>query len=242
MLDECVDQILLSPAEALVAVADLECRTALVALSLRRLERSGEFAAGGALSMKEWLRDHARMSTERAGDLLATGRFLDTYEAFAEAALSQQLSGGQIDAARTLNRAKFADLLAENQHELAANLASLDIASTVKAVRHWRECAEAVINEQAPPVESSRELTMGRSTDDVLYGRFTLDDAAATELEKAVANAITYEGAKEERTLAERQGDALFDIAAFFNKNHEGVGTPRHLPNVTLSADVSTLT
>jgi hypothetical protein len=42
------------------------------------------------------------------------------------------------------------------------------------------------------------------------------------------------------RSTAERQGDALFDIAAFFNKNHDGDGTPRHLPDITLSADIST--
>ena len=43
------------------------------------------------------------------------------------------------------------------------------------------------------------------------------------------------------RTSAERQGDALFDIAAFFNKNHGGNERPRNLPNVTLSADASTV-
>lgn len=33
----------------------------------------------------------------------------------------------------------------------------------------------------------------------------------------------------------------MFDIAAFYNKNHDGEGTPRHLPHVSLSADASTL-
>lgn len=39
----------------------------------------------------------------------------------------------------------------------------------------------------------------------------------------------------------ERQGDALFDIAAFYNKNHDSNERPRDLPNVTISADVSTI-
>ena len=69
-----------------------------------------------------------------------------------------------------------------------------------------------------------------------------LDDAAATELEKAIQNARTWDGTDDTRTLAEQQGDALFDIAAFYNANHDGDGTPRHLPNISLSADISTVT
>ena len=34
----------------------------------------------------------------------------------------------------------------------------------------------------------------------------------------------------------------MFDIAAFFNKNHDGDGTPRHLPTISLSADITTIT
>jgi hypothetical protein len=80
-----------------------------------------------------------------------------------------------------------------------------------------------------------------RTLDSQLHGTFHLDDAGATEFEKAIANAITWDGDDETRTLAERQGDALFDIAAFFNKNHNSPGTPRHLPTISLSADASTV-
>ncbi|MCE9620709.1 MAG: HNH endonuclease, partial [Actinomycetia bacterium] len=69
-----------------------------------------------------------------------------------------------------------------------------------------------------------------------------LDDAAATEFEKAVRNAITWDGNSDTRTRPEAQGDALFDIAAFYNKNHDSDGTPRHLPHISLSADASTVT
>ncbi|MCE9621237.1 MAG: HNH endonuclease, partial [Actinomycetia bacterium] len=68
-----------------------------------------------------------------------------------------------------------------------------------------------------------------------------LDDAAATEFEKAVRNAITWDGNSDTRTRPEAQGDALFDIAAFYNKNHNRRGTARHLPHISLSADLSTL-
>ena len=242
VLDDRLQQILLTPAETLAAVAEWEQQTALLSLALRRLETTGEYATAGAVSMKAWLREHARMSDQRAGDLLATGRFLDTYPAFAEAAVSGVLSGSQIDIARRLNRPKYAALLAANQHELVGLLAALDITATARAVDHWRKCADAVINEQAPPVEPPCELHFARTLDDRLHGTIDLHDAAATEFEKAINNAITFEGDHDTRTVSERQGDALHDIAAFFNKNHHGDGTPRHLPTITLSADISTVT
>jgi len=242
VLDDHAERILLSPAETLAALAEWEQQTALLSLAVRRLETTGEYATSGAVSMKAWLREHARMTDQRAGELLATGRFLDTYSVFAEAAASGTLSGSQIDVARRLNRPKYAAALAANQHELVALLTALDITATGRAVDHWRKCADAVIDEQAPPVEPPCELTFGRTLDDQLHGTFHLNDAAATEFEKAIQNAITWEGDDETRSIAEQQGDALQDITAFFNKNHAGDGTPRHLPTITLSADLTTVT
>ncbi|MGB8860551.1 MAG: hypothetical protein WCC60_14925 [Ilumatobacteraceae bacterium] len=242
ILDEHVDQILLSHAEALAAVAEWERRGALLALALRHVERSGTFGSDGSITIKEWLRDHARMTSQGAGELLALGRFLDTNTAFAEAAVTGQLSGGQLAVARRLGRPKFAALLAEQQQALVDTLTTLDIHDTVKAVEHWRNCAEALIDDDAPPLERPCELTFGRTLDDRLHGNLSLHDAAATEFEKAIHNAVTHDGEGDDRSLAERQGDALFDIAAFFNKNHENDGTPRNLPTVSLSADLSTIT
>jgi hypothetical protein len=56
-----------------------------------------------------------------------------------------------------------------------------------------------------------------------------------------VRTATTWDGANDVRTTAEKQADALFEIAAFYNKNHEVPGTPRNLPHVELSLDASTL-
>jgi len=242
MADSHTQQIALSPAEALAALAEWERQGALLSLALRRLDVTRAFEAGGAASMRDWLRDHGRLADDRANDLLATGRFLDQYSAFAEAAITGVLSGSQIAHARRLNRPKYATALGEHQDELVATLAGLDIASTAVAVDHWRKCADAVIDEPAPPVDPPCEMTFARTLDNVVHGHFHLHDAAGTELDKAVQNAITWDGTDETRSLAERQGDALFDICAFFNKNHQGDGTSRHLPHVSLSADLSTIT
>ena len=242
VLGDHVDQILLSPAEALAAVSAWEQQTALLGLALRHVETTGSFGSEGAVSMKAWLRDKARMTDQTAGNLLSLGRFLDTNTAFADAALTGALSGGQLSVAKRLGQPKYASLLAEQQHDLVHTLTSLDITNTTTAVAHWRSRADAVLDDGAPPIEPPNELNLARTLDHRLHGTFSLDDAAATELEKAIHNARTWEGTDDTRTVAEQQGDALFDIAAFFNKNHDGDGTPRHLPTISLSADVTTIT
>jgi len=240
-LADHADQIMLSPAEALAAVSAWERQTSLLALALRRIEVTGTFGTEGSVSMKAWLREHARMTDDAAGNLLSLGRFLDANTAFAEAALTGRLSGGQVAMAKRLGRPKYAGLLAEQQDDLVDTLATLDITATTAAVAHWRNCADALLDDGEPPIEPPRELNLARTLDQRLHGTFSLDDAAATELEKAISNASTWEGTDDPRSLAERQGDALFDIAAFYNQNHEGDGTPRHLPTITLSADASTI-
>jgi len=240
-VDVHAEQILLTPTEALAAVTAWELQGTLLALALRRIETSGVFGVDGSVSMKAWLRDQARMTDQTAGDLLATGRFLDNNTAFAQAAVSGQLSGGQVTVARRLGKPKYAALLAEQQHDLVETLAALDINDTLTSVSHWKTRADAVLDEGQPPIEQPCELTLARTLDNRLHGHLSLHDAAATELEKAIQNAQAWEGKDDTRTVAERQGDALYDIAAFFNGNHDSDGTPRHLPHVTISADITTI-
>ncbi|HRB05260.1 MAG TPA: hypothetical protein PLP26_17930, partial [Ilumatobacteraceae bacterium] len=164
-VDVHAEQILLTPAEALAAVTAWELQGTLLALALRRIETSGVFGVDGSVSMKAWLRDQARMTDQTAGDLLATGRFLDNNTAFAQAAVSGQLSGGQVTVARRLGKPKYAALLAEQQHDLVETLAALDINDTLTSVAHWKTRADAVLDEGQPPIEQPCELTLARTLD-----------------------------------------------------------------------------
>ena len=242
IVDEISEQRAFSQAEVLAAVSEWGRQTAVLSMSLQRFEAAGGDGVLGGLSMAESLRRHARMASQQSVELLALGRFLDECTAFTDGLFTGQLSLGQVQVARRLHRRKFRSALLENQHELAGNLAPLSLADTETVVGEWKEAAEAVLDDGAAPLELPCELTMARTLDDRLHGAVSFHDAAATELEKAVRTASTYEGEGDQRSLAERQGDALFDIAAFFNKHHDGDGTARHLPHVTISADLSTVT
>jgi hypothetical protein len=241
VLDEHAEQILLSPTEALAAVRAWEQQGALLSLALRHVEATNAYAVDGTVSMNAWLRNHAKMNSRAASALLSVGRFLDTNLAFAEAAITGTLSAGQITVAKQLAHPKYASLLGELGAELAEILAPLSFNDTQVAVTAWRKDADALLDDGEPPVEAPNELCLARTLDGRLHGTLSLEDAAATELEKAIQNAQTWEGKDDPRSTAERQGDALFDIAAFYNKNHDGDGTPRHLPDITLSAEASSI-
>jgi len=236
------EQMAFSQAEVLAAVSEWGRQTAVLALSLQRFEAAGGDGVLGGLSMVQWLAKNARLTPSQSTELLSLGRFLDEYTAFTEGLFTDQLSLGQVHVARRLHRRRFRDALHDNQHELAGNLAPLTLAGTETVVEEWKKAAEAVLDDGAAPIDPPCELTMARTIDDQLHGRINLHDAAATEFEKAIRTAITFEGDSDQRSLAERQGDALHDIAVFFNKHHDGDGTARHLPHVTISTDLSTVT
>ena len=65
------EQIVLSPAQLLAALAKHEQQAAVLALATRRLENSGEWAFDGSISIAAWLRDNARMSNRAAHRLMA---------------------------------------------------------------------------------------------------------------------------------------------------------------------------
>ena len=161
--------------------------------------------------------------------------------AIAEAAVAGTLSASQLRELEKCNRPKYRDLLRLMQHDLVNELARLNAAETAVACDTWRRYADALVDEHAPPAEPDRMFVTTRADDGQLLGTLSLDDAAATELEKALSNALTHEGPGDTRSTARRQADALFDICAFFNLNHEAEGTPRHHPHVSLSLHANTL-
>lgn len=87
-MDDHSAEITLHTTELVAVVQDWERKGALLALAARRLEASGELAHDGTVSMRSWLRHHLKMTEQHAGELLSTGRFLDTYDEFAAAAIN----------------------------------------------------------------------------------------------------------------------------------------------------------
>jgi hypothetical protein len=61
-----------------------------------------------------------------------------------------------------------------------------------------------------------------------------LDPTVRRQLEQAIRTASRWDGPADAQPLARRRADALFDVLAFFNANHDRTGSPRHRPHVEL--------
>ena len=169
---DLADQILLTPAQLLVALAEHEQQAAVLALAASHVEARGDWALDGSVSMRAWLRDRGRMSTRDANSLVRRGRFLNKFETVADAAVSRTLSAGQLGELEQLHQPKFDTLLGEHQQLLVEQIAPLDVAATKTACSLWRQRAEAIIDATEPAAEAARSLTMTRAGDGALLGKF----------------------------------------------------------------------
>ncbi len=225
-------------AELIDALAAHEQETARLALMIRGLERDGAWAMDGSVSLNAWLRHHARMSNRDAARWSRLGRFLDQFTTVGDAARSRQLSAGQVAALQQAVSRPVEPILTDMQAELVDTLAPLNVADTETACQLWKQRAEALVDGVEPNV-AQRSLTWARTPDGIV-GHFGLDCFGAKHLEHAIRTASTWDGDDEQRTPQQVSADALVDIAAFYNANHDKPGTPRHKPHLSISVDSST--
>jgi hypothetical protein len=217
-----------------------EREAAELALDIAELEASGEWAAEGAVSYTAWLRHHGRLSSADAKGWQQRGRFLRRFPVIADAACTRTLSAGQIGLIRNACPASLESILEDQQAELVATLVPLSVADTQRACHAWNAYATALID-TPPPEERERVLRFGADSTGAIVGNFVLPGQAGLEFAQAVRTAATWDGANDTRTSTERNADALFEIAAFYNKNHDVPGTPRHQAHIELSLDGNTL-
>ena len=238
---ECaLDDVVLSATEFVDAWAAHEREGARLAVAAGRLDAGGSWAVDGSVSMAAWLRHHCRMSNRDAAALVHRGRFLDKFPAVGEAACVGVLSAGQITALKVSCPTPVEPIMDVQQSEAVAIVAGLSVADTEQTMRVWRQRAEALV-ELPEPVEPVRALRTAR-TSDGLVGRFVLDDAGAVQFEQAIRVASTWDGVEDPRDRSQRAADALVDICAFFNANHDRPGKKRQRPHVELHLDAGTLT
>ena len=235
-----VDEIVLSPAEFIDAWAAHERNAARLGLAASRLDGCGSWAVDGSVSIAAWLRQHCRMSNRDANALVHRGRFLDKFPAIADAARTGTLSAGQVTALNVSCPAPVEPIMSAQQAEVVAIVAPLSVADSEQAMAMWRQRAEALV-ESPEPSEPDRQLRTA-VTAEGLVGRFVLDDAGAVQFQQAIRQASSWDGSDDTRDTSRRSADALVDVCAFFNANHDRPGRPRQRPHIELNIDADTLT
>jgi hypothetical protein len=229
----------LTPAEFVEAWAAQERQAARLALAAHRLEVGGEWALDGSVSMAAWLREHCRMSNADAMALVQRGRFLAKFDAIAQAAVDGKLSAGHVNALKNACASAVEPVMGEQQSGLVEIMASLGVGDAQRAAGVWRQRAEAIVD-LPEPAEPTRQLSMAQTSGGVL-GKFTLDRAGALQLEQAIRIASTWDGSSDTRSNQHRSADALVDVCAFFNANHDRAGSPRRRPHVELFVEFDSL-
>ncbi|MGY1782731.1 DUF222 domain-containing protein [Geodermatophilus sp. SYSU D01036] len=200
-------------------VAERNRVDARLARAVRSAELSQAPERDGLRSMASWLRGHCRLSTAEAARLVRNGRALEHLPAPAEAHAAGLVSAKQVAvAARAVTPER---LIAAS--EQGVDLAVIDAVFTgvavereyadlVQVVQH--HCTDLDPDGPEPDPTEGRSLTLARHADGSLSGRFHLDAVGGERLQTALeAHVQADRPAGDERTRAQRLGDALVQVA-----------------------------
>ncbi len=214
---------------------------AVFADGLRRFDRSGEYAADGALNVVAWLRWKCRLSGGAAAERVDVARRLaelpQTQEAFARGDLGYQhvalitKTADQVGAA-PVRRA---------EPELIQAAQSLDpsrFGVVTKNFQH-RIDADGVLAD-ANRAYARRYLQVGQSLDGLFHLDGLLDTEGGAALQTAL-NALSSPIKDDDRSPGQRRADALVELC---RRQLDGGGLPEvggQRPHLTIKASAETL-
>ncbi|MGY1664375.1 DUF222 domain-containing protein [Geodermatophilus sp. SYSU D00696] len=200
-------------------VAERNRIDAALARRVRAAELSQAPERDGQKSMASWLRGHCRLSSAAASRLVGNGRALEHLPALAEAHEAGLVSAEQVaEAARVVTPQRRAAAAARD-----VDLAAMDAALTqvaldcphadlVQIVQRYLDALDP--DGPEPDPTASRSLTVSKHADGSLSGRFHLDAVAGERFQAALEPFVQRDRpAGDERTRAQRQGDALVQLA-----------------------------
>jgi hypothetical protein len=213
----------LSGGDVLDDVAALIAERNRIDARLARAVRAAELAQAperdGQRSMTSWLRGHCRLSGSEASRLVRNGRALEHLPALAEAAEAGLVSASQVAVA--------ADVVTPGRLAAAAaqgvDLAEIDAILTGVAVEQEHDTLVVVVKRYGdaldpdgpePDPTEGRSLTIVTHADGSVSFRGHLDAVGGEKFQTAVeAHVQADRPAGDERTRAQRQGDALVQLA-----------------------------
>jgi hypothetical protein len=216
----------LSDGELLEHVTELVAEQNRIAARLTSAVRTAENRQSaehdGLKTMRSWLRTHTRVSDRAARQLIDTGRALDslpaTQAAFAAGAIgAEQVAAiAPVVSAQRLEQAAACGVdVAAVEVELVSIAARLSVQRLRAAVHFYTERLDPDGTEPDPT--EGRSLTLSRLLDGRYTGRLELDAIGGEKLATAI-EAITAASrcAGDDRTAAQRRGDALVALADLY--------------------------
>ncbi|SFT95285.1 protein of unknown function, partial [Geodermatophilus amargosae] len=202
-----------------VLVAERNRIDATLARRVRAAELAQAPERDGLKSMASWLRGHCRLSAAEASRLVRNGRALEHLPALGEAHDAGLVSAEQVAvAARAVTPERLAAAaaqgidLAEIDAVLTGVAVEQDHAALVRVVQHYLNDLDPDGSEPDPT--EGRSLTLSKHADGALSIRGQLDPVGGEKLQAALESLVqTDRPAGDERTRAQRLGDALVQLA-----------------------------
>ncbi|PWW24067.1 uncharacterized protein DUF222 [Geodermatophilus normandii] len=199
-------------------VAERNRIDAALARRVREAELSQAPERDGQRSMASWLRGHCRLSPAEAARVVRSGRALEHLPALAEAHDAGLVSAAQVaEVARAVTPQRLAAAATQG-----VDLTVIDAVVTGVAVEQphgdlvtvvQRYCDDLDPDGPEPDPTEQRSLTLARHADGSLSIRGELDAVGAERLQAALeAHVQADRPAEDERTRAQRQGDALVQL------------------------------
>ncbi|MGY1697729.1 DUF222 domain-containing protein [Geodermatophilus sp. SYSU D00814] len=199
-------------------VAERNRIDAALARRVRAAELSQAPERDGLKSMTSWLCGHCRLSPAAATRLVGNGRALEHLPALAEAHEAGWVTAEQVtEAARVVTPERLAAATARG-----VDLGAIDAALTQVALDCDHRDLAGVVQRYLdaldpdgpePDPTEDRSLTVAKHADGSLSGRFHLDAVGGEKLQAALeAHVQADRPAGDQRTRAQRQGDALVQL------------------------------
>ena len=204
--------------------------------------RKRTWEADGALSPVAWLTHRAPIATLDARHLINTARVIDEYPPLAAALADGHTTAAHVGVLARVMSPQRASLLGEDGEVLTEQAERLGIKDFTTLARRWAAIADDHLATDAHPDHRPRnELHATVTMDGWIDGTFRLNPASGSQLLAALDHLAPPDPADDPsgiRSLAERRGDAIVDLAGSYIRGDKPGGNP---PNIHVVIDVASL-
>ncbi len=217
----------------------IEAETAAVAALWRR-KRAWE--ADGSLSPVAWLTYRAPIAQHDARRLVKVANVVEKCPALGDALAEGRTTAAHVEALARLISPRREPLLAEHEEVMTKQAERLSIKDFTLLARRWAAIADDHLatddhDEHRPRNEVHAAITM----DGWLDGTMRMDPIASATFLKVLDHIAPPDPADAPdgvRSLAQRRGDALAELAGWY---HQGTRPGSNPPNIDAVVDVATL-
>ncbi len=204
--------------------------------------RRRAWEADGALSPAAWLTHRAPISVSDARRLVKSVSVVDAAPHLAEALHTGATTAAHVDTVARVVSPRRLPILAGHDELLAEHATSLSVEDFTLVARRWAAIADDhLAADHHPEHEPRNRLQAAVTMDGRVDGTFNLDPVAGAQLLGALDHLAPPDAADAPdgvRSLAERRGDALAELAGRYHRGDAPDGNP---PSLDVVVDVATL-